>query len=145
MPAPISLDNSKGDSFVVFSSFFQDISRHGCIERWIEVIRSRKEILMHLGEPIISALVQASCYEVMMSTSPTAGCRYSRKDPQGQNFPELPRRPAPEILYISECRLLRCATESDFPATSRRWFTRCQGRCSRNGSACSSLRKPSVY
>lgn len=62
-----------------------------CIERLIEGIRNRKRIRTYLGDQIVSALVQAFCYEVIdayisNSKEQIQSKKQTRKDKIFQNF-----------------------------------------------------------
>lgn len=90
-----SLDSIADTQSHVYIRFHPLVSltpvQYRCIERLIEGIRNRKEIRSHLGEQIISALVQAFCYEVIdayitNSREQIQSKKQTRKDKIFQNF-----------------------------------------------------------
>ena len=143
-----SLDSIADTQSHVYIRFHPLVSltpvQYRCIERLIEGIRNRKEIRSHLGEQIISALVQAFCYEVIdayitNSREQIQSKKQTRKDKIFQNFLVTLHRGFRTYrdvgYYAAQLNLT--------PRYFRRWSTRYQGRPPRNGSACSSSRKPS--
>lgn len=90
-----SLDSIADTQSHVYIRFHPLVSltplQYRCIDRLIEGIRNRKEISTRLGEQVVSALVQAFCYEVIDAY--ISNCKdviqskkQTRKDKIFQNF-----------------------------------------------------------